>query len=273
MHQEQPVIRGLIEVFKEGRGTKELSEAALRALAEVSLRKTIRSGQCLWRMGDPADFVGIILRGGFEVSRLSSVGNEYSLAVFGPADAIGMSAVLQKKAYPGTARAFSRSAEVVKIYLRPLIQRTGDPLAIELSDWLRELLIVHEQILRDKIDIVSAGRVGEKVFELLLQLNRRFGVRTSRTASRIPLKLSKTQVSRMVDARVETVIRLLGLWNKKNLVSFGSLGIDVSDWAELEKEVERGKSDRPYTKGAPPTACTKKWALHPPILLEDSLQE
>ena len=90
MHQEQPVILGLIEVFKEGQCTKQLSEAALRALAEVSVRKTIRSGQCLWRMGDPADFVGIILRGGCEVSRLSSVGSEYSLAVFGPTDEIAI---------------------------------------------------------------------------------------------------------------------------------------------------------------------------------------
>lgn len=218
-----------------------LSDPALKALTEVSVRRAVRSGQCLWKMGDPADFVGVILSGCFEVTRLSPAGTETCMAVFGQADVIGMSAVLRKTAYPGTARAISQGSEVIKMYLRPIVQRNDPTLAQEIGDWLREMVLIHEQILRDKVDIVSAGRVEQKVFELLVQLNRRFGVRESRSRSRIPLKISKTQVSRLVDARVETVIRLLGQWKKKGLVYFDRTGILVSDWDEMAKWIERDK--------------------------------
>jgi len=228
----------LIQTFKQMRATRSLSDAALRALADVSLVKNMSSGQALWKMGDPGEFVAVVVGGCFEVNRLSSAGTEFCVALFGPSDVLGMIAVAQKKNYPGTARAFSKKAEVIKMYLRPVISRKDQPLALEISEWLREMILMHEQILRDKIDIMSAGRTEQKVFELLLQLNRRFGLKTSRIASTIPLTISKVQVSRLVEARVETVIRLFSRWKKKHLVNFDRTGIQILDWEELEKHIE-----------------------------------
>ena len=229
--------KSILQILEGRRCTQGLSQAALRALADVSIRKKIPSRQKLWNMGDPGEFVGLIVQGFFEIDRLSPSGSETCMGVFGPCDVIGISAVLKKSHYPASSKPFSKNAEILKMYLRPLIQNKNQPMAHEISEWLREMLLAHEQILRDKVDILTANRVDQKVFELLSQLQRRFGSQKIRGESVISIPTSKTQISRLVEARVETVIRLLSDWKKSKLVSFDQVGIHVHDWDELERRV------------------------------------
>jgi CRP-like cAMP-binding protein len=156
---------------------------------------------------------------------------------------IGISAVIQKKKYPGSSRAFSKNSEVLKIYLRSALQSKNQDSQVikELTLWVREKLLLHEQILRDKVDILAAGSTEQKTFELLMQLERRFGVKKSRLASVIPLPITKTQVSRLIESRVETVIRILSSWKKADLVSFEKNGIHISNWEALEKHANQEK--------------------------------
>jgi CRP-like cAMP-binding protein len=233
----------LIAILKQMRTMQSLSDAAVRSLADVSTLQPLRPGQPLWRMGDLGEYIGVVLSGCLEVNRLSPEGKEFGMGFFGPCDVVGITAVLKKIPYPCTARAFARDTKVVKIYLRSVIQRADPPLALEISEWLKELILSHQQILLDKVDITSAGKTETRVFELLLQLNRRFGVKTSRTGSVIPLSISRTQVSRLVDVRPETAIRLFALLKKANLLYFEQDGIRIPDWNDLKTWIDREKPE------------------------------
>jgi CRP-like cAMP-binding protein len=124
------------------------------------------------------------------------------------------------------------------MYLRPLLQNKKHPAFEEISTWLRELLLSHESVLRSKIDILSAGKVEQRVIELLGHLSSRFGIKIGRATYFIPFVITKTQISRLVEVRVETIIRLLSSWSKRGLLTFDKSGIQIMDLERLERMSE-----------------------------------
>lgn len=237
--------KSLAESFQRLKCARDLSVAALRVIADVSIRKKIPLGKNLWSMGDPAEFVGILLSGAIEINKINVNGNETCMGIFGPSDAMGISAVIKRAQYPATAKSISKNTEVLKLYLRSVMQEKTHPAYEEISTWLRELLLSHEQILRDKIDILSAGRVESRVIELLTQLSSRFGQknvsgnqREGKNSFFIPLLISKTQISRLVEVRVETIIRLLSSWSKLGFIEFQKNGIFIPDLEKLRDKAD-----------------------------------
>lgn len=237
--------KSIVESFQRLKCARDLSVAALRVIADISIRKKIPLGKNLWSMGDPGDFVGILLSGAIEINKINVNGNETCMGIFGPSDAMGISAVIKRAQYPATAKSISKNTEVLKLYLRSIMQEKAHPAYEEISTWLRELLLSHEQTLRDKIDILSAGRVESRVIELLTQLSSRFGQKNASGDRRdgknsffIPLVISKTLISRLVEVRVETIIRLLSSWSKLGLIEFQKNGVFIPDLEKLRDKAD-----------------------------------
>jgi CRP/FNR family transcriptional regulator len=99
------------------------------------------------------------------------------------------------------------------------------------------MFLHHEQVLRDKIDILSAGRVEDRVFEFLGHLVRRFGQYESKVSCRVPLSLTRAQVGHIVNVRVETIIRLISRWQKTGLLKWKKNEIYIENWPLLEKSL------------------------------------
>lgn len=217
---------------------RDLSEVALETLSDVAIRKKASGNKYLWNMGDPADFVALILSGAVEVVKTSDQGKETCLGIFGPSSAIGISAMIRKGQYPAAARSICKQTEVLKLYLRPLLQQKNHPAHDEISTWLRELLLSHEQILRDKIDIISLSPLSRRTLELFRQLTSRLGVRSGRSTYRISPALSKTLLARLAEVRTESMIRLLKAWEKKKLIQFHRDHILIQDLQVLERSIE-----------------------------------
>jgi CRP-like cAMP-binding protein len=227
-----------LQILKESKATQNLSTMTLRTLADHSAVNSVRPPRPLWKMGDASEFAALVLAGGMEMVRTSPSGHEFTMGFFGPGDMLGLCAVAQGNEYPCTARPFSAETKVLKIRLKAAIQNKQDSTSTELSTWISAELLTHQRILRDKVDILSAGKVEHKVCELLRQLQRRFGTKGVGNADTvIPLRLTKTQIGRLVDARVETVIRLFSIWKKAGLVSFEKNSIHILSWRELESSI------------------------------------
>ncbi len=239
IHNER-ILKTIIGDLKGLRCTASLSPGIQALLASVAVKRKYKAGEPVWRMEDPGEFLAIVANGLVEVSRYSSADEEMAMGVFGPTDVIGISAVMKKAAYPGNARAIVKGTEVIKLYLRPVLQRK-DPIVTEVHTWIREMMLLHEQILRDKIDILNAGSVENRIFELLNHLMRRFGKRESCLRHIIPIPLTRAQVGRLTDVRVETVIRLTSRWRKEGLVHWTKEGISIENLPLLEKSLARNK--------------------------------
>lgn len=229
-------IKQAKEVLDRMKPFEQLSEETRDQLAHSAVLQNLRSDQCLWRYGDSCEYFACVVTGVIEVSRPTHQGSENCMGLFGPGDMIGMSAFFNKTPFPGTSRAIASDTTVLKFYLRNLLHAKTKE-SEELSRWTREMFLRHEQILRDKIDILTAGSVEASIFEFLLQLRRRFGVRLGRTKWCIPLSVSKTQVAKIIDARSETVFRILTKWKKEGHIEWGSDKIVICDLEHLEQYV------------------------------------
>ncbi len=233
-------IKANMQDLKSLRCTSDLSDEALNALAAASVKRSYNAREYIWNIGDSGEFIAIIISGSVEITRHTGGDEDMTVGIFGPSDVVGLSAVMQKITYPGNARALSDQTGIIKCYIRPILNEKK-PVSAELQSWIREMMLLHEQILRDKIDILNAGTVESRVFELLRHLVRRFGKHESAVKHFVPIHLTRTQVGSLVNIRPETIIRLISRWQKAGLVDWRSDGIWIENMTLLEKSLDKNK--------------------------------
>ncbi len=73
---------------------------------------------------------------------------------------------------------------------------------------------------------------------LSLHLAERFGDTDGAGRAHIPLTLSRAALSRLVSARVETVIRVASDWQKRGLIATDAAGFQLHDPAALQAIVD-----------------------------------
>lgn len=238
-----PVTEKIFALMRSKKDFAKLSSEALEELASVAVYQQNKPGQEVWSAGDPCDYCVYVLDGLLEINRSSGTESDTVLGIFGPSDMIGISAILNKTNYPGSAKSLSES-KIVKLYMRGLLSdKKLNTVNQEINAWLREMLIKHEQILRDKIDILSAGTVDDKLFELLKHLIRRFGAAEGPLGYRVSIALTKSKAAKLVGIRSETAIRLINDWQKKKMIEWNDHGILVHNIQLIERYVIQKHSE------------------------------
>ncbi len=228
---------GILQTLEQVQNTAVLSQRAKQLMTSVSVFQEYTSKKTMWKAGEPAEFGALILSGLVEIIRPTGTTGDYLVGFFGPGDVIGMSALVKHRFYPGTSKIVSSRASVLKLHLKPILS-LKDVDSLEIKNWVQDQVLNHEQILREKIDILSAGSVEKRVFELICHLSRRFGIKTHDNEMETPIKLTRSQVGRIIGARVETVIRLINRWEKHGLLTWSKEGIRITDIKEFKKSVK-----------------------------------
>lgn len=230
------VNKGVFTAIKPIRCLKGLSDESIMYLANHGVMHELDKGAFLWREGEPGEFCCLILSGTVDIFTHSRSGDEKIISLFGPGEFLGLSAMLKHVNYPANALISSKKAQIVKFYIRSMEQDADLKDKREVQTWLREMLLRHEQILRDKISILSAGRLNTKLIELFEHLNARFSETRIKDEFHIPLQLTKTQIAKMIEARVETVIRTLNKWEKSGYFEMNSHGIILRKLNDLKAQ-------------------------------------
>lgn len=201
----------------------DTNDALLRLSAEGG-EHAFDAGTLLWHAGDAAVRFAVILRGIVAIRRVTAAGDTVVLGLFGLGDVIGLSAALAHAPFPAEAVALG-PVGVRWIPAAPLAA------ALSSSPSLREAvdraLLAHTDALRDKIDIVSAGTVPRRLAALFLHLARRFGVPSETGSVTIEMGLTREQIGQLVSARTETVVRVLGRWQRAGWFDGGRARIEL----------------------------------------------
>ncbi len=215
---------------------RPLTDEERERLAQVASVRRLRADEHLWRAGDEASAMTVVLRGLLEIRRPAPGGEEALLALFGPREPVGLTAVLERGAYPADAIALSDEVEVLRVpaaAFHDAMDRSPT-----LARAVQGALIEHSHALRAKIDVLSAGPVPRRLAALLLHLAERFGDEDEQGAVRIPVALSRTRLAHLVAARVETIIRTASRWQKAGWLETGPDGFVVRDPAELRRQLD-----------------------------------
>lgn len=218
-----------------GLGGRQLEE-----LARASSRRVIERGEALFRTGESAENITLVTSGLVKVVRYQPDATETILGLFGPREAVGLIAVLQGRPYPATAIALSARVEVLCVRGADVLDEMKRDTTLTMA--LNQALIYQARILHEKIDVMSAGSVTQRLASLLLTLVDRFGDDLEDQTSQIPVVLSRGEISSLIGARVETTIRVLSRWQKQGVLKTTRDGFLLQDLALL-RAAQQGKGE------------------------------
>jgi CRP-like cAMP-binding protein len=199
--------------------------------ARAAVRKRFHHGEYLWHRGDSAVAITLITSGLVKICQPNRAGESAIVALFGPRESIGDIAVISTGNYPADAIAVTRDVEVLAIEKSAVLSAMQRDLA--LANAVNRSLVAHTSALRQKIAIMTAGPVEQRLAALLLHLAERFGDENEAGELTIPVVLTRDDLARLVGATVETTIRTMSKWQKAGVVSTNPDGFVVHRPAEL----------------------------------------
>lgn len=209
------------------------SEIVDVAAAHASSR-TLASGETLWHAGQRARSFTVIVAGFVEIVRSAPGGAESLMGVFGPRESIGVSAVLEEGSYPANAVALTELT-VLSVEAAPILETMRE--RPDVGAAMNRVLLEHTDVLRWKVDVMSAGTVTRRLAALFLHFADRFGDEDESGRLVIPLPLTRQHLARLVGARMETVIRALSSWTKSGMLETTKEGFVIASEASLRAEL------------------------------------
>lgn len=218
----------------------DLDEETLRSVSRLARITSLKAGQPIWTAGDKAKDYTVIKRGVVQICRTTRFDEICTLALFGARESIGIHAVLGPRIYPANAVILTNAAEVCQFDAAALDQLMANNLTFSRNQSMT--LVNMYFALQDKIDVMAAGTVPERLFELFEYLAKRFGDEDEEGKIIIPIRLSRNHLANMVSARIETVIRVLSTWQKQRILVSQELGF-VWDRTALQESLSEQKTN------------------------------
>ena len=210
------VIPKLIRRLRAAGPFRNLDTAWIERIAANSVFRRLDAGEYVWRRGDTAQSVIVVEAGLVAVQRNSLDGESVLVALFGPGDTLCIVPALQRIPFPADAVAVTEPVEILVIAAAPILGAVDrEP---KLAAVLNRALLEHTSSLRSKIEIISAGTVPRRVAALLLYLAERFGRNAGDGVVQIGPAPTREQIGQLVNARTETVIRVMSRWSKANWI-------------------------------------------------------
>jgi CRP/FNR family cyclic AMP-dependent transcriptional regulator len=206
-----------------------------RRVAALSTLREYRRGDCLWREGDPAEALTIIVRGRVKIVRRSGDA-EVIIELFGEGEPVGALAVYNYMPYPASAICL----EPVTLLLLP--RRDYFELLDRHPEFARALIREMTKLvlaLTRKVEEMRGQRVEVRAAQLFLSLADRMGTET-RGGVEIRIQLSRQEIADLIGTTVESAIRVMSRWGREKLVITGQGRFLVPSLERLRAVAEGG---------------------------------
>ncbi len=208
-----------------------LSREELTRLAPSVHKRAFAAGASVVVAGQPGEAVYVVLEGSVKASVVRPDGTEVILAVLGPGEVVGEMS---------PADSLGRSADVATMEETTLLWmdraafRAGIEEVPKFARNLAEVLSRRLRLTNAHLISLASLDVPGRVASQLLALAREYGEKTPDGATRIPIRLTQTDLAALVGASRVRVNQALGYYKKCDLVSVGKDGrITVHDQAAL----------------------------------------
>ncbi len=203
-----------------------LEPGDLARLAQGARPRRLASGEPLWLTGERAAHFAVIEVGIVQIRQTTPTGDGVVVGLFRTGEAVGLAAALEHGLFPADAVAIGGAVDVLSIRADVLQETLEASVAVGLA--VNRALLQHTAALRAKIDIVSAGSVPRRLAALMIYLIERFGRPAGADAVAVEVSLTREEISQLVSARVETVIRILSRWQKAGWLTSRPGGMEIT---------------------------------------------
>lgn len=204
-----------------------------RRLAVLATLKEYARGDFLWRSGDAAEFLTVIVKGRVKIVRHAEAG-DVILEIFAEGEPVGAIAVYNYMPYPASAICL----EPTTLLLVP--RRDYFELLDRHPDFARAIIREQTKLviaLTRKVEEMRGQRVDVRIAQLFLTLAERMG-KPVKDGTEIGLQLSRQEVADLVGTTVETAIRVLSRWGREGILVTGEKRFVIPSLDRLKAVVE-----------------------------------
>lgn len=229
----QPEKGELVQMLRRFELFAKLPLKALREIASATTVRLYRRGEFLWRRGDKVKEIVLLDSGFVKAARRDRNGVSKTYGLYGPGDCLGLFATFAGMKHSIDAVALNEGLKTICIDAEVILKfAETSPL---LSSNLHGQLTRFTEALIKKIEIISAGTMPQRLAVLMLQLIDRYGVVRKDGGVHLPISLTLEQLSEIIDARLETVARVLGDWKRADWLSIDATGSHFSSLDKLHE--------------------------------------
>jgi CRP/FNR family transcriptional regulator, dissimilatory nitrate respiration regulator len=206
---------------------QSLSEAQLDSLSARGRRLKLARGQTLFREGDKATGLFVVLSGKVKVSKSSRRGREQILLLLGPGETVGEAAMFAGDTYPANSEAL----EATEVFSLPrgafLEVIRAEP---EVAMRLFGALSARMRSFASLIEYLSLREVSERLAAHLLRLDVQAGL-----DGLIELELTKTQLAATFGTVPETLSRAFRQLSEIGAIDTSKRRVRIKDRGVLER--------------------------------------
>ena len=212
-----------------------LSADDQKRIAALASLKTYERGDFLWRAGDPAEHLTIIVKGRVKIVTHGDAGDTI-LELFEEGEPVGAIAVYNYMPYPASAICMEEVSLLSvprRDYFELLARNPDFARAI-----IRELTKLVVSMAR-KLQEMRGQKVDARIAQLFLTLAERLGTE-GRGGIEIPIHLTRQEIADLVGTTVESAIRVLSRWGRERIVISGENRFTIPSRERLREIAEGG---------------------------------
>ena len=190
-----------------------IDPAGQRAIVAASTRRKLRAAHQLYRVGESAEYLFVLVDGRVHLTRPSRAGRDVLFSVLMPGDVFGLVCMLTRRAgymgsaeviEPGEAMAWDRAT--VQHLTRQYPQLTANALGVAV-----ELVAA----FADRHELLLSNTAADQIAHALSHLATTNG---GRSAAGVDVRISNEQLAALADVSAFTVSRVLQQWEREGAV-------------------------------------------------------
>jgi CRP/FNR family transcriptional regulator len=228
-------IAGISATLRNCRLFSGLNQKDLENIASITVVKTYKKGDYVFKEGDPCHGFFIVQKGAINVHRVNLSGREQVIHVFRAGDSFAEAALAMESGYPADARAEEDSQLL-------LIQKDGFLSLLktqpEFALRLFVAMSVHLRVLVEQLEAVSLESVDSRLAKWLLKRMR--CLPEGRKLS-FELEIPKRVLAAELGTVSETLSRTLSKFKSMGLINVSGKKIDILNPSGLQEIAEKSK--------------------------------
>jgi CRP/FNR family transcriptional regulator len=203
---------------------EDLELQELEQVAKTTPYRHFEGGDVIYRMEDPADAIYFVKTGSVKISKYFPSGKEAILAVLGQYEVFGELLLTPEERRPNQAEAIERTTLIVLPRSELIALLDARPkLALKFIQVMAERLFRVQSWTAEVSAFSAPGRLASLLYRLALE----FGAKVPE-GTRIDLKITQEDLSRMIGATRETVSHCLGRLKDEGAIVRGRAPFVVS---------------------------------------------
>jgi len=194
-----------------------LAPAAQEEAAKQAVVRKLRKGQILFRQGEEAQAVYVVLQGALKLLQEDSFGHQVLVRFVGPGRVMAAVALNPGHSYPVTAQAVTAAA--VALWPAPLLRdlcRRYPSMGLAAMREVAE----HMRDMQERFLELASERVEQRLARCLVRLASQVGKRTGEGLL-LDVPLSRQDLAAMTGTTLYTVSRILSHWEEQGLLRAG----------------------------------------------------